>query len=318
MPSLNYLVSEVDVGEVIRVLDEQREVIRLAHSLIKDVSGSSVPTTDYLLALSRQYHIAEGLGRFLATFHLMEIYFCKSPAVLAQSQHAPKVEIMTDNLVPHLLIISHMLGKYRNTMATIVQHADHDHPNVEKLKSQSRHAEHDILKEYSLRLIEKTLMVFEMLKKTLFRQLRPASYATLLERRIRGWTEPSAQDDQVMSLIVFGGLDAIKEIISISSYNMRIRALENWLATAGIPQMSQPKKNRAMPKDRSMDNALSLATIKRIQTILPDRSEFFNVLAIAAPGNSEFHPSHTAGLDPQTFMLWLRSEQPKQAFKLWK
>ncbi|KAL8817804.1 MAG: hypothetical protein Q9223_003432 [Gallowayella weberi] len=211
-----------------------------------------------------------------------------------------------------------MLGKYRKTMADIVQHADHDHPHVEKLKSQSRHAEHDILKQYNRRLINRTSMVFDMLKKTLFRQLRPASYATLLERRIRGWTEPSAQDDQVMSLIVFGGLDAIKEVIGISSYNMRIRALENWLATAGIPQPSQTKKNRAMPKDRSMDNALSLAMIKRIQTILPDRFEFFNVLAMAGPGDLEFHPLHATHLDPQTFMLWLRSEQPKQEFSLWK
>ncbi|KAL8724029.1 MAG: hypothetical protein Q9166_008173 [cf. Caloplaca sp. 2 TL-2023] len=216
----------------------------------------------------------------------METYSCKSPAALARSQHAHKVDIMVDNLKPHLTIISHMLELYRQYMAKLVQR---DHSPVDKLRNKVCHIELDLMRQYNSMLIDRTSMVFDMLKKTLFRQLRPVSYAPFHERRFRGWTKPPANDEQVMALMVFGGLDTIKQVISIPTYNMRIQALDDWLSMAGTI------------KDRSMNHGLSLGTIKRIKAILPDASRFFNIwkLAEAAGSDSSYRRRSTTRQDPQ-------------------
>ncbi len=292
---------ELDMGEIVRCLVMDDGIIRLAHSLAKDIE-TSIPTVGYLVALSHRCHVAEALGRSLATFHLQEIYSCSSSTALARSPHAHKVAIVNDNLRPYLVIISHMLEVYRSSMAKIVQ----DKRSVEETRLQACRSERAIMKQYAS--AERTPLVFEFLKKTLFRQLRPASYATFLERRIRGWTEPSANDDKVMSLMVFGGVDAIRRVLGVQTYNMRIRALEDWLSDAGVTERPRSKTDEAI-KHRSTNHGLGPATIQRIKAILPDRSQLFDTWA---PGEPITIPKPDSG----EFLLWLRTDHVRSDSRL--
>lgn len=310
--SLYSLVCEVDIAEVMRTLVREYGAAGITPSLTEGQADSSFATVDQLLALSHLVSVARAIGRFLATFHLMETYSYSSAAELARSQHAPNVEILTENLMPYLMIISNMLTVYRASVAKIVQTADREPRSVEKLRMQGHRAEHDIMKQYDSGLIAIVSIVFDLLKKTLFRQLRPASYASFLERQIRGWTKPSAKDDEVMSLIVFGGLGAIEQIISVPTYNLRIQTLESWLSTLGISQPPQAKKNQAA-RQPSMDHGLGLATIKRIQTMLPNRSDFLNVVALAefiSPQEWQLRRRSAPRPDPTVVMMCMRSERP--------
>ncbi|KAL8766684.1 MAG: hypothetical protein Q9209_006614 [Squamulea sp. 1 TL-2023] len=303
------------MGEIIRCLVNEDRSISMAHSLTRGVTDTSVPTAGYLIALSHRCHVAEALGRFLATFHLKDIYFCKTAAALARSPHAHKVEIMVDNMRPYLMIISHMLEVYRSSVAKIVQGTR----SLKEMKSQAYHAEREIMKQYAS--TDRTSLVFEIVKKTLFRQLRPASYASAVERMIRGWTEPSANDDKVMSLIVFGGVDAINRVIGMPTYNTRIRALEDWLYRAGASELPRPRTEETI-RNRSLKHGLGPATIQRIKTILPNRSHFFDKWALAdclSPANSTGEPRSVIVIpkpDPVTFQLWLRSEKVRSDFDL--
>ncbi|KAL8650789.1 MAG: hypothetical protein Q9226_004994 [Calogaya cf. arnoldii] len=283
--SLRNLI-ELDVNEVIRCLAMEDGIIRLAHSLARCAINTSTLTVRYLVALSHQCHVAETLGQCLAISHLKELYACNS---IERSPHARKVHFMVGNLRPYLLIISRMLEAYRSSVAKIVR----EKLSVEEMRLRACSSECDIMKQYASN--DRVSLVFEFLKKILFRQLRPASYATFVERRIRGWTEPSANEDKVMPLMIFGGTDAVNKVLNSPTYNNRIRALEDWLSKAGVSELSRP------------------ATNQRMKAILPDRSHFFNKWArIDARGQEdstlELRPLAFAKPDPGEFQLWLKTE----------
>ncbi|KAI4141723.1 MAG: hypothetical protein L6R39_005214 [Caloplaca ligustica] len=274
--------------EIGRNLFKQDTDLRRAHSLYRNVYDST-PSLDYVMALSNRCYLAESVARFLATYHLMEIFYCRTPAHLAQSKYAPLVDTIIANLKPHIMIISHMLRTYRSSVAELVKHMDllsYEGGLVSKTRIQSWRKEVEILDGYNQWEVCNTSLVFELVKKTLFRQLRPVSYATSLERRLRGWTKPSATDQQVMKLVVFGGLDAIKRIMVIQSYNMRIKALDQWLEflTATEPPNNSHvvgDRTDTLPIYRSFYYSFDSTTTARIMKILPDRVCFFNVWELA-------------------------------------
>lgn len=304
---------EMDIAEIIRCLVLEDSILRLAHFLTKDGINTSTPTVGYLVALSHRCHTAEGLARFLATFHLQEIYACKSSAALARSPHAHKVRFMVDNLKPYLIILSHMLEVYRSSVTTIVQ----EKSALEEMRLQACRSECEIMRQYSSG--DRLSLVFEMVKKTLFRQLRPASYATFREMRIRGRIESSANDDKVMSLIVIGGVEGIYHVVSKPTYDLRIQALEDMLSKAGGSELPRAKPD-TLPRGSTTHDP-GPATVQRIKAILPDRSHFFNQWArIDSRGPRDFtlemRPLAFPKPDMGEFQLWLRTKQMKSDFEL--
>ncbi|KAL8876339.1 MAG: hypothetical protein Q9198_005448 [Flavoplaca austrocitrina] len=269
---------ELDIGEIIRSLAMNDQFIRLAHSLAKSAVDTSTPRVGYLIALIRQCHVAEALGRSLAEFHLKDIYGCNSLAKLACSPHAYKVNSMVENLKPYLIIISHMREAYRSSVIKIVQ----EEQSVGEMRLQACRSEREIMRKNASN--DRVSLVFGFLRTILSRQLRPASYATFLERRIRGWTKPCASDDQFISLIVFGGLSAINHVLNNPTYNKRILACEDWQSQASSSELPRH------------------ATIQRIRAVLPNRTQFFNPWARAeSKGELWLKP------DTGEFQLWLRS-----------
>ena len=58
------------------------------------------------------------------------------------------------------------------------------------------------------------------------RKLRPASYATKVERAIRGWNHPPASPKDILDLLVFGGLGALYRVIRVKGYASRMRIFD--------------------------------------------------------------------------------------------
>lgn len=295
-------------GEITRSLVIHDTDLRKMHSLYQyqyqDQRIDTLMTTlEYGMGLSHRLHVALSLARFLTTNHLMEIFYCKSPAHLMQSKHAPLFRTIVSNLKPHLMIISHMLERYKTSLAALVQDVDlllYERALVSNKRVQAWREEVEILKDYNDREVCNTCLVFEFLKKTLFRQLRPASYAGSVERRLRGWTKPSASDDQVMTLMVFGGLDAIKRVITNQTYNARINLLEHEL--------------------KSVVRTLDPVVTSRMMRLLPDRARWFNVWALQKLTGSNIITStastSTRQMEPLEFLALLRSEAMDRDFDL--
>lgn len=139
-----------------------------------------------------------------------------------------------------------------------------------------------ILRGYNELDICTTSMVFDLLKRTLSRQLRPVSYANSLERRLRGWTSPRASDEQVMTLLVFGGLDLIRSVMVIPTYNERMKNFEHWMEVL-VPspppensRSSQGKPDTSVIPQR-VRQVSNHTTVARIMAIFPNLTHFFNV-----------------------------------------
>lgn len=220
------------------------------------------------------------------------------------------VRRMVTNLKPHLMIISHMLETYRSSVADIVRDHDtsihEDHTNSNK-RAQACRKELEILRECDELEIFTTEKVFELLKTTVCRQLRPVSYAGSLERRVRGWSRPPASQGQVMSLMVFGGLNAITKIVSIQSYNARIGALEHWTRDVLSPTAQlEGKQLESLPTSLCLFPPLDTTTKDRMRAILPDLAHFFNIGKLEKITGSEVIGSNR--LDQFEFYDRLRSD----------
>lgn len=251
-----------------------------AHSLYRH-RDSSQPTWNYFIALAHRCSTVQNLAHFLATYHLMDSLVRKTSAHRMQTVYAPVIEKMVTNLRPHLMIISHMLETYRSSVADLVRDPDtsiHEDRTNSTKRAQSWRKELDILREYNEMQIFTTETVFELLKKTLCRQLRPVSYAGSLERRVRGWSKPPASQEQVVSLMIFGGLSAVTKIVVIKSYDMRMRALELWMKDVLSPTARLEGKDvETLPAYQWLYPPLDPMTKDRMMAILPDLAHFFNI-----------------------------------------
>ncbi|KAL8923313.1 MAG: hypothetical protein Q9208_004713 [Pyrenodesmia sp. 3 TL-2023] len=229
----------------------------------------------------------------------MDSLIRKTSAHRMQAMYAPVIDKMVNNLKPHLMIISHMLEAYRSSVADLVRdpstsiHKD----RTDSTKSpQAWRKEIDILREYNEVQVFTTEKVFELLKKTLRRQLRPISYAGSLERRLRGWSKPPASQEQVVSLMVFGGLSAVKKVMVIKSYDIRMRALEHWMKDVLSPTAQlEAKEVETLPAYRYLFIPLDTATKDRMMAILPDLAHFFNIGELQSKTGSKVVTSDVPG-----------------------
>ncbi|KAL8645181.1 MAG: hypothetical protein Q9210_006855 [Variospora velana] len=298
-------------AEVVRHLIKHDKALVKAHSLYRD--DSSEPDFEYVVALSHRCHVAASLARFLAIYHLSEMLNYRTAAELARSKDARLIGILATNLEPHLLIISHMLQTYRSSVAGIVRDMDTLHGEgalVAKTRAQAWTKEVEILNGYDESEVCATSMVFDLLKKTLFRELRPVSYATSWEWRLRGMSMRSASDQQVMELMVFGGLFGIKKVVTIPSYNKRLQELECWLTVLTpfeAPKDSSPvggEDDTTLLVHRNYHHAYDPVITARIMKILPYRSSFFNVWELTHLTGSKIGTldAHSARMERPDFL----------------
>ncbi|KAL8742348.1 MAG: hypothetical protein Q9184_008270 [Pyrenodesmia sp. 2 TL-2023] len=239
----------------------------------------------------------------------------KTSAHRMQTAYAPVIEKMVTDFKPHLMIISHMLDTYRSSVTDLVRDPNtsiHQEPTDSTRRAQSWRKEIDILREYNEVHVFNTEKVFELLKKTLSRQLRPVSYAGSLERRIRGLSKPPASQEQVVSLMVFGGLSAVTRIVVMKSYDMRIRALELWMKNILSPTAQlEGQEVETLPAHGCLFPPLDPTTKDRMMAILPVLAHFFNIDELESKTGLEVISSDVPG--PSTARIGM-----VQFFELWR
>lgn len=315
-------------GEISRNLIRHDSALSVVHSLFNDIAAPPKPTLDYVFALARRSSIVEHLAWMLATHQLTQVSYARPGTASAMERLARQHTLVAKNLRPHLLIIAHMLETYRSFMAELLQDNDllgDQDPLLSKVEIWN--AEFEILEQYNETEICRTSMVFELLKRVLGRQLRPASYAGYVERHLRGWTKPSGSDEQVLSLMIFGGLEAVHRVMSLPTYNGRIEALEDELnqSTSGSPSgKSQLPVPGTMPRaSRSLVDPLDSVTAERIKAVAfaPPRERFFDVwemerLLLSKAITSNIPSQACEYLAPQDFLKLLRSDEMDSNFEL--
>ncbi|KAL9576010.1 MAG: hypothetical protein Q9212_007469, partial [Teloschistes hypoglaucus] len=176
-----------------------------------DIAAPTTPPTfDLILDLLRQSSMVDHLAHKVAMHQYTQLSHNRGGNARAQETYTRQLTTTTRNLRPHLLIISHMLHSYRSSLAALVANVDltgTQREAVSGIRVRAWRKEIAIMRAYNQDQICHTSLVFELLKKILCSRLRPASYATYVERRARGWTKPAATDEQVVALMVFGGLE---------------------------------------------------------------------------------------------------------------
>ena len=66
-----------------------------------------------------------------------------------------------------------------------------------------------LLARYMAAATSRVLRLWEQIMRLVYRKLRPATYATKVERTLRGWTHPPASETDIRDVLVFGGLEAL-------------------------------------------------------------------------------------------------------------
>ncbi|KAL8689943.1 MAG: hypothetical protein Q9218_004505 [Villophora microphyllina] len=289
--SLFYLVHTHGAG-ITQHLIQCDSTVTEANSLFKNNPAPPRPKLDDIFALLRRSSMVDHLAHMVATHQLTQVYYNSGGNAQAKERHVRQINITVRNLRPHLMIISHMLECYRLSLAALVKDVDLTgfHSGLaSSIRVKSWRKEIAILRQYNQDEMCWTSLVFEHLKKVLCRQLRPASYATYVERRVRGWTKPAASDEQVVSLMIFGGVEGINRFMRFPTYNSRIDALQDGLKhyTKGIPQAISP----ILGKEGSSEQATSQ---------VPSKEGRLNHLAGSPPATPQFPGTNDSPQSPHT------------------
>ena len=85
------------------------------------------------------------------------------------------------------------------------------------------------------------LRLWDQVMRIVYRKLRPATYATKLERKLRGWNHPPASEGHIRDLLVFGGLEALYRVITVHGFASRMKAFDKMVLSVQTPSETSSK-----------------------------------------------------------------------------
>lgn len=277
-------------SSIVRHFTEVRPLERFA-SLYQPVKSLAPRTFKHLFGLSRRYHVVKNLSNFLATRLVAHLHRLSSldlherPDLLLVSQ---KTSLKME---PYLLMLFHFLEAYRAELARLVQSGDIS-SNATK-ENINRSAEADAVRQYNSHIVHNFSALCHFLIVTIMRRLRPASYAGMLERRLRGWSREPASEAQCVELLVLGGLESVYMVISISNYAERVAAMRQHLRNLTSERLDPQLARRfsVMPRDHRIADhddeipaimpPLDEQTAAKIRQVLPRSHDFLQIARLA-------------------------------------
>lgn len=246
---------------------------------------------DQLFRLSHRFHVVEHISIFLAKFHVIQVHRLIHPSMVEQPEHAIVVENMARKMNPYLLMLYHFIEMYRAGLAAAV--GTHQYSSGPPNEDLSSRVEAEIIRQYNARAIRRLCAMSKFLVRVIARRLRPASYAGVFERFLRGWSKTPASEAQCMELLVIGSLETINQTITLSGFPARIAAIERYLHDSSSTNRKTPDRrlSRSMSIISRKSSAtshvsvsfnpimqpLDLETVNKISQILPERDDFLNV-----------------------------------------
>lgn len=180
----------------------------------------------YILEVQRQQAIARKLARNVADFVARKILL--RDTVRKREKFQPAWERMYEKSVPLLFTIGHFLKEYRKLLLQkCVAESDPKHgfrlytcSNMEYLKP----LQEGILTKYDPRHVLECHRMCYFLFQAFEQKLRPPSYASPVEKLMRGWIGKPASPEEIGTVLLLGGLGQVEKIWSQSSYNERRKA----------------------------------------------------------------------------------------------
>ncbi|KAL9123163.1 MAG: hypothetical protein Q9187_000279 [Circinaria calcarea] len=211
-------VIQTHQSPIVRNILRQRDSTAAATILYPSPSPPSSATWDFLLQLVHRGSVVRKLAQKIVEFIMVKTYICKTKEQMKEFAHN-----LTKTLSHLLMYISHFLESYRAALVrSRDQLPDGVFPNHQKIQRQ-------IIERYDLQSIYLAHAMFNILSLVVYRKLRPPSYAGDLERKLRGWSKQPATREDVVKLLVVGGLDEVKRVIEHKTYAERRDALEIYL-----------------------------------------------------------------------------------------
>ena len=164
-------------------------------------------------------------------------------------------------MTPPLVLLYHYFEVYRFKILSLgVERHTAEFPTSQQLEA-------DILVHYDPARLVEAMQLYKFLVQAFHRRLRPPSYATAFERRLRGWKRAGPSNQDLAIVLLVGGIREVERIWSIKSYDQRRRALDDWMATIKptSSESTSPGKKRlprvgAVLRFKSDDEGLSPAT----------------------------------------------------------
>ena len=162
------------------------------------------------------------------------------PFVLLQDPNKiVALRVAVAKLRPYFFILYHLFEAFR----AILVHSSACNSHLGVLRTQDRGSliEKWLLNHYTTEAKTQALCLWEQVMKVVSRKFRPATYATKVERTLRGWHHPPASEDDLMNLLVFGGLEALYRVITVHGFASRMKAFDKMVLQLQTPSETSTK-----------------------------------------------------------------------------
>ena len=201
---------------------------------------------DYLYGTSHRLCVVRGLSQHMADFIMTKIYRCHTSSQVRKS--TPRYNNMVANMIPALLVLFHFFESYR---AALVRSADKrifggDHDGgTTGFFPNFAHEESEIIRKYDTwKQLWRAHSMYRLLTVVFGLKLRPPSYAGKLERALRGWGKKPTTREDLVKLMVLGGLEEVKNILGTSSHRAGRNILDNFYLSCTLPSKEQKRATR--------------------------------------------------------------------------
>ena len=169
------------------------------------------------------------LVELLVNFIQVDIYFIKTGSRVKQFQ--PYRQRLREALMKPAFIVMHYLETFRTGLVESGPHA------TESLSPSS------IASYYPANVIVPTYQFHRLMMAALRQRLRPPSYAGTLERVVRGWHREPATNEELATLLLFGGVEQVYRIVKIKTYADRMKELRHFFEVepedVALPHLDQ-------------------------------------------------------------------------------
>ncbi|KAL2356163.1 hypothetical protein BJ546DRAFT_970087 [Cryomyces antarcticus] len=225
----------------------------------------------YLWGLQRRGIIANKLAVLLTDFVAHEILIIRGKRKRKQFQ--PIWERMHGKMIPLLLVLTHFLERYR---AALLEKCLQDWPPNHGFEilplgdSTLLPNEKTLMADYDPELLVQCHSMYTFMVQAFGRQLRPPTYASPVERALRGWSAQPPTRHEFATVLVLGGIPAIKDIMSNKTYSERRRAFG--LFISGISPRESTRWREHWGK---LDTGISLERVPALRVVLPPVHSFW-------------------------------------------
>ena len=215
---------------------------------------------DHLLQMLHRQAVVDNMVVAVTDFVQYKIYQVKSAA--RQRQFAPIRKRLMKRFKTPAFIICHFLETLRAEIlkSMSVEKVPRQDPlwfpqqDIREICAGCGHFQCRIIAQYPEEDLLPTYQFFKIMVSAFRQKLRPPTYAGSIERRLRGWNRDAATDQDVVKVLLFGGLREIQRIMKGPKFVSRLADLQHFTASVSSPEAaSTTGKEDRTPAMKALD-----------------------------------------------------------------